>query len=254
MSTLVTAVIPARLGSKRFSGKVLHSYRGKPLLFYVWSAVSRSRGIDRLVIATDSPRIAEEATKFGAEVVRTTKKHKTGSDRVAEVAEKIGGDIIINIQADCFGLKAALLDKIITKMRADKKIECATLARRIHKSDELADPNQVKVVVSSQGEAFWFSRWPIPYYQSLPQKKWAGSFAYLGHIGIYFFRRETLRAFAKYSQSRLEKIESLEQLRLLENGHSIRVFQTESRTISIDRISDLKKLNLLYRQGRQNVQ
>jgi len=253
MSVSVTAVIPARLGSKRFSGKVLHSYRGKPLLFYVWSAVSRSRLINRLVIATDSRKIAEEAEKFGAEVFRTGKRHKTGSDRVAEVAAKIGGEIIINIQADCLGLKAALLDRVISKMKRDKRIECATLARRIHKIEDLENPDQVKVLVSLNEEALWFSRCPIPYNQSLPKRNRLENFSYFSHIGIYFFRLKTLKSFARYSQSRLEKIESLEQLRLLENGHTIHVFKTESRAISIDRLSDLKKLNLLYRQGTQHV-
>ena len=99
MKPVVTAVIPARLGSERFAGKVLHPYRGKPLLFYVWSAVNRSRQIDRLVIATDSERIANEAVDFGAEVIKTSKKHRTGSDRTAEAAAKIVGEIILNVQA-----------------------------------------------------------------------------------------------------------------------------------------------------------
>lgn len=253
MKPAVIAVIPARLGSERFAGKVLHPYRGKPLLFYVWSAVSRSRQIDRLVIATDSERIANEAADFGAEVIKTSKKHRTGSDRTAEAAAKIGGEIILNVQADCFGLKAAVLDKVIKRMKDDRTIQCATLARRLVTYKELHDHNQVKVVTATDGRAFWFSRSVIPFCQSLPKKDWLARFGYLGHIGVYFFRRRALREFAAAPQSRLEKAESLEQLRLLELGCDIHVFRTEYRTISIDSRSDLKKLNSLHKREIQYV-
>jgi len=243
MKPVVTAVIPARLGSERFAGKVLHPYRGKPLLFYVWSAVSRSKQIDRLVIATDSGRIAKEASLFGAEVVKTSKKHRTGSDRTAEAAEKTGGEIILNVQADCFGLKATVLDRVIKRMKEEPRITCATLARKLTSEKELHDPNQVKVVTASDGRAFWFSRSAIPFCQSLPKKEWLTRFGYLGHIGVYFFRSSALRSFAGVSRSALEKAESLEQLRLLELGYDIQVFRTGYRSISIDTRSDLKKLH-----------
>ena len=247
MAHRVLAVIPARLGSKRFSNKVIYPLFGKPLLFYVHNEVRRTKSIDRIVIATDSDKIAIVAEGFGAEVVRTSRKHRTGSDRVAEVAGKIGADIVLNIQADNFGLKSSVLDAFVRRMSKDRHIKYATLARRIDSDNELFSPNLVKVVTDADDNALWFSRYPLPYLQGAGSGKRYSRFGYLGHIGIYGFRKKALEKFASWRQSPLEKAESLEQLRILENGEKMKVFRTKMDSVEVNSPSDLKKLKRIYK-------
>ncbi len=249
MAQRVLAVIPARLGSTRFSNKVIYPLNGKPLLFYVHREIARVAAIDRLVIATDSKEIARAAEGFGAEVVMTSKKHRTGSDRVAEAAEKLGGDIIINIQADSFGLTSAAMTRLVRAIKNDRRVKFATLARPITNDDELFDPNKVKIVLRSNNDALWFSRFPIPYLQNCSEKDRSRQFSFLLHIGVYGFRREALRQFASWKRSPLERAESLEQLRILENGATIRVIKTKIETVSVDSPDDLNKIKRIYRIG-----
>ncbi len=243
MKPRVVAIIPARLGSRRFSGKVLHAYRGKPLLYYLWKELRKSREIDHLAIATDAPEIAQVAREFGAEIVMTSKRHRSGSDRVAQAACETGGELIINVQGDNIGLKAGVLDRAICKMRSDRSIKFATLARRIKTDAELFDPGVVKVLTAADGRALWFSRFPLPYLQHAEDGSRAGQYKFLAHIGVYLFRRKALVAFADWKASPLEKAESLEQLRILENGGRIEVFVTTSKAISIDTPGDLQKIS-----------
>jgi len=246
MKSTVLAVIPARMGSRRFAGKVLYPYRGNPLLSYVWREVGRARNIDQLLIATDSDQVRREAEAFGARVIRTSPRHRTGSDRVAEVVKKIGAEIVVNVQADNFGLKRAVLERTIERMKRDPSIKFATLACRVQTDDDLFDPNLVKVVLSKAGEALWFSRFPVPYLRDADNSSRASQFKFYEHIGVYFFRKAALRAFAGWKRSALEKAESLEQLRILENGGRMRVFKITTRPVSIDRPDDVKKLEALY--------
>jgi 3-deoxy-manno-octulosonate cytidylyltransferase (CMP-KDO synthetase) len=242
----VVAVIPARLNSKRFSGKVIRPYRGRPLLYYVWREATRSKQIDRLVIATDSTDVAAACATFGAEVLRTSRRHKTGSDRVAETAERLGGELYVNIQADNLGLRSDVLDRAIATMKRNRTITYATLARRIDNDDDLYNPDIVKVVMTEQGEALWFSRYPLPYLRQASEGEAVSRFPFHEHIGVYFYRRRALRAYARWPRTRLEKAESLEQLRILENGGVMRVFLTRARSVSVDSPQDLKKLDTLY--------
>lgn len=252
MAAKVVAIIPARLNSKRFSGKVLYPYRGKPLLYYVWDAAMKSRQISRLIIATDNARVAEAAEDFGAEVTMTSSKPKTGSDRVAEVARTLKAGIVVNIQADNFGLKSSLLDRVITSMKRSSRVEFATLARQIDRDQDLFDPGVVKLVMNKQKQALWFSRYPIPYLQHATSRSRYKQFAFFEHIGVYFYRASALASFASWGCTSLERAESLEQLRILENGGTIRVYTTKTRSVSIDRPEDLKKLDRIY-MGRKNV-
>jgi len=247
MAVRVIAVIPARLGSRRFPGKVLYPFRGKPLLYYVWREVRRSKRIDRLVVATDSAEIARAAEQFGAEVFRSTRRHATGSDRAAEVASRIDGDFILNIQGDNFGLTGRLLDRTISSFTADHRFQCGTMATRIKSDDELFIPNAVKVVVSKSGEALWFSRFPVPFNQHPTPGARVTQYPFRKHIGVYLFRRTALQRFARLPRSPLEKTESLEQLRLLEDGVRMRVYDVSLRTVSVDSRGDIDKLGLLYK-------
>ncbi|MEA3297639.1 MAG: 3-deoxy-manno-octulosonate cytidylyltransferase, partial [candidate division Zixibacteria bacterium] len=187
---------------------------------------------------------------FDVEVMMTSAKHRTGSDRTAEVMKRIGGDIIVNIQADNFGLKAAVLDRTIEKLKKKRSIRFATLARRIRSDEELFNPNTVKVLIGKDGCARWFSRLPVPYLQHAKKGVRADQFGFYAHIGVYFFKRDALVRFAHWKRTPLEKAESLEQLRILENEHRITVFKTSVRSVSVDTPHDLKKIDMLCKPKR----
>ncbi len=244
MKAYTLGVIPARLNSTRFPKKVLYPYKGKPLLYYVWDEVRKCNLIDRLVIATDSKEIIRAATDFGAETILTPAGLKTGSDRTAWVAKKLGGEVIVNVQADNLGLKAPVLKRVLTTMKADRSIKAATLVRRINNDKDLFDPNVVKVACSANSDALWFSRFPLPFLQGAKVGAKADQFKFYGHVGVYFFRKDELKRFANTKQTAFEKAESLEQLRLLEIGGKIKVFSTTARSVSVDCPSDVKKISI----------
>lgn len=246
MAPRVVAVIPARLSSKRFSNKVIYPLNGKPLLFYVHREVSRAKSVDRVLIATDSREVAGAARGFGADVVMTSPGHRTGSDRVAEAVSGIGGKIILNVQADNFGLKGSVLDRLVRLMLEDSRIGFATLVHRITSDSELFSPDMVKVVMDNRDRALWFSRYPLPYLQGCKTQHRHNRSVFWGHIGVYGFRRSSLEQYASWRQTPLEKAESLEQLRILENGGEIRVLRTTMESISVNSPGDLKKLKRIY--------
>jgi len=242
----VVAVIPARLDSSRFPGKVLYHYQGMPLLYHLWKQIGPSH-FDRLVIATDNREIAETASAFGAEVVMTSNRHRTGTDRVAEAVRELGGDIIVNIQADNFGLRGAVIAGVVTKMLADPKVRFATLARPIKDDDQLFNPDVVKVITAADRRALWFSRYPLPYLQKVHRGNRFSQFRFLEHLGVYFFRRGALEKFAGWKRGALEKAESLEQLRILENGERMQVYLTSAKTVSIDSPHDVNKIARIHK-------
>lgn len=243
MKPRVLAVIPARLGSTRFSQKVIHPYQGKPLLVHLAEVLSKCRNIDRLAVASDSGEIREALVSHGLDVIMTASRHRTGSDRVAEVHRRIGGQIVVNIQADCFGLSARVLDRVIDQFASDKGLKYGTLARAIDQESELADPNVVKVVTNRDSQALWFSRCPIPYLQNASAGPRFKQHRYWYHIGVYLFTASSLEQYTNWPRSPLEKAESLEQLRILENGGIMQVYRTRTKTISIDTKADLRKLS-----------
>ncbi len=226
-------IIPARWGSTRFPGKPLYLIAGKPLLRYVWERCRRAEKLDSVIIATDDLRIANAAFDWGAEVALTASRHQSGTDRVAEVAKK-GKEFayIINIQGDEPLVDPCLIDKLIEKLRSDRKIEIVTAAHAFQNAAEASSPHQVKVVVDLMGRALYFSRTAIPYPHNVSQIK------YLRHQGIYGFRRETLLQFVKWKPTLLERAESLEQLRALENGVSVHVLVTKDGSPGVDTPED----------------
>jgi len=242
----VVAVIPARLDSKRFPGKVAFLYKKKPLIYYVYNEISKAKKIDRLIVATDSKEIKAVVEDFGGDVIMTSKRHRTGSDRIAEAVKKTGGDIIVNVQADNFGVKAKVLDRAITEFKHKRDLQFGTLAYKIKDDRELMDPNLVKVVVSDEDYGLWFSRYPIPYLKSGEKKDKTTKHYFYGHIGIYFYRKQGLFKFAGWKRSNCEKAESLEQLRILENGEKIKIFKTKMVSVSVDAPKDVKKLSHIY--------
>jgi 3-deoxy-manno-octulosonate cytidylyltransferase (CMP-KDO synthetase) len=226
-------IIPARWGSTRFPGKPLYLIAGKPLLRHVWERCRRAKKLDSVIIATDDLRIANAAFDWGAEVALTASRHQSGTDRVAEVAKK-GKEFayIINIQGDEPLVDPCLIDKLIEKLRSDRKIEIVTAAHAFGNAAEASSPHQVKVVVDLLGRALYFSRTAIPYPHNVSQIK------YLRHQGIYGFRRETLLQFVKWKPTLLERAESLEQLRALENGVSVHVLVTKDGSPGVDTPED----------------
>ncbi len=242
MAVKVIGVIPARMDSKRFYGKVLFEYQGKPLIRHLYEELSKSKVMDRVIIATDTKKIRNIAEGFGAQVVMTTANLKTGSDRVAKVMDTIKADIFVNVQGDVFGLKSTPLDKALEMFASNPSCEYGTLARKIDSEKELNSPDAVKVVLKNNGEAGWFSRYPLPYLRKSSNKSKVKKFDFYYHIGVYMFRREALRRYAAWPQSPCEKAESLEQLRILENGKNISVFLINNKTVSVDTPKDIKKL------------
>jgi len=246
----ILAVIPARFQSKRLPGKILTSIAGKPLLQRLYEEVSKSKLIDRLVVATDTKEVVNVVENFGGEAIITSKKHRTGSDRTAEVMSKSGGQIIINIQADHLGVGGAVYDRILKKIIENKSIDFATIIRKVEREEQLFNPNRVKVIADSSDDALWFSRYPLPYLRGVKNRR-LNLFDFYYHVGIYFFRRPALKKFASWNRTELEKAESLEQLRILENNFKIRLFRTKREILSIDAPEDLKKAEKYFTQHRR---
>jgi 3-deoxy-manno-octulosonate cytidylyltransferase (CMP-KDO synthetase) len=249
-TTKAVGIIPARWSSTRFPGKPLQVIAGKPLLRHVWERCCRARKLDAVIIATDDMRVAEAAFDWGAEVAMTSKKHQSGTDRVAEVARHASRyDLIINIQGDEPLTEPPLLDRMVEKLRLDPKIDIVTAAHPFENSAAASSPHQVKVIVDLHGNALYFSRYAIPFprNRSVPIR-------YLRHQGIYGFRRKALFDFIRSKPTPLERAESLEQLRALENGVNVHVLLMKHGSPGVDTPADAKALERkLARAKRRRV-
>lgn len=239
-------IIPARYASTRFPGKPLVIINGKPMIEHVWHGVYDTGLLDRVVVATEDERIFKTVKDFGGEAVMTGKHHKSGTDRCGEAIQKIGEDIntydvVINIQGDEPRVAANQI-KLVLETFDDPTVQIATLKKRIENLAELNSTNAVKVVCGKNGDALYFSRQPIPYLRNIAKEMWLRRQNYYKHIGIYAFRREVLQQVVQLAQTPLEKSESLEQLRWLENGYRIAVRETTEESVAIDMPEDLLKL------------
>jgi 3-deoxy-manno-octulosonate cytidylyltransferase (CMP-KDO synthetase) len=235
----VIAVIPARYGSTRLPGKALADVNGVPMVVRVWRRASAARLLTRVVVATDDDRIARVVREAGGECEMTSSEHPSGTDRVAEVARRIPADIYLNVQGDLPFIAPADLDALATPMRTDAAITMATLATPIVDEQEWRNSNVVKVVRDERGDALYFSRSPIPFardQEGIP----AGA---LRHIGVYGYQRDFLLKFASWAPGRLERIEKLEQLRVLERGYRIRVVSSLAPSLEVDTPEDLARAN-----------
>jgi 3-deoxy-manno-octulosonate cytidylyltransferase (CMP-KDO synthetase) len=243
-------IIPARWGSTRFPGKPLHIIAGKPLLQHVWERARRAKKLDAVIVATDDMRIAEAAFAWGAEVALTSPRHRSGTDRLAEIAKKARGfSIFINIQGDEPLVDPQLIDRIVLTLQRDRKTEMVTAAHAFPDSADAASPHQVKVVVDSESTALYFSRSPIPFVRDA-----AVAVRYLRHQGIYGYRRDLLLRFVRWKPTPLERAESLEQLRALENSVRIHVLVTNTGTPGVDTPEDAAALEqTLARAGGRNA-
>lgn len=243
----IVGVIPARYASKRFPGKVLALLYGKPILQWVWERISEVKSLNRLIIATDDERIFSVAKAFGAEVMMTSKKCRSGTDRVAEVAKKINADIIANIQGDEPLIKKQTVEKAIAALKNDSTAVMSTAGCWVRSKEAFLNPNIVKIVADKDNYALYFSRTAIPFVWKnvLPFKR-----GFLKHIGLYIYRRDFLLEFASLPQGRLEKIERLEQLRAIEYGYRIKLVIVKDNSLPVDTPDDLIKVENLVRKHK----
>lgn len=243
-------IIPARYGATRFEGKLLADLCGKPVIQHTWENAKKSRSIEDLIVATDDKRIYNVARGFGAKAIYTSKAHKSGSDRLTEVVSSIDTRIVVNIQADEPLIHPSMIDDVVGPLLRDKDIQMTTVCHKIKKEHELFDRNIVKVVMDRNGFAMYFSRAAIPYKpRSMDNGKPLDH--HYKHIGLYAYTKDFLFTFKSLPQSTLEKIEKLEQLRVLENGYRIKVIETRHDTVGIDTPEDLLKATELIKGSKQ---
>lgn len=237
----ILGIIPARFASTRFPGKPLALIKGKTMIRRVYEQALKSE-LDAVVVATDDVRIADEVMSFGGRYVMTDPNHRSGTDRCREaldlVEEKF--DAVVNIQGDEPFINPLQIN-LLCDLIQENDTCLASLAKRIGSEDELFSPNTVKVVMNTKGNALYFSRNPMPFMRNVDHDDWIKKGVFYKHIGIYAYKAETLRQVAAMPASRLETSESLEQLRWLENGLSIRMGITEAENVSIDVPSDIGK-------------
>ena len=239
----VLAIIPARYASTRFPAKPLALLGGKPIVQRVYEQVTKV--VERVVVATDDKRIYDAVATFGGEVVMTSTEHRSGTDRCAEAYRKLGyeADIVINVQGD-EPFVATEQIKALIDCFDDKTIDIATLVKPFsaeNSIEALENPNSPKVLLNAKSEAIYFSRSVVPYLRDVERCEWLKHHTFYKHIGIYAFRAKTLGEVTALAQTALEKAESLEQLRWIENGYKIGVGITDIGTIGIDTPEDLER-------------
>ena len=234
------AIIPARYASTRFPGKPLAVLGGKTVIQRVYEQVNSI--LDEVYVATDDKRIYDCVTGFGGRAVMTREDHKSGTDRIEEAVEKIlsSADVIINVQGDEPFIQPSQI-KTLMKLFDTPDTQIGTLGKPFESIEAIENPNSPKIVTDNRGFALYFSRSVIPYIRGKERSEWFGEYPFLKHLGIYAYRREVLKEVTLLPQSSLEKAESLEQLRWLQNGYRIRVGLTDVETVGIDTPEDLKR-------------
>lgn len=257
----VVAIIPARYSSTRFPGKPLATIGGKPMVQHVYESASKTGGLDRVLVATDDPRILETVKNFGGEAVLTSKNHASGTDRLAEVAKKLKAEWVINVQGDLPFVRPQTISRTLRPLRRDRSLFMGTARTPIYRKEEWLNPNVVKVVTDVQGFALYFSRAPIPYIREQTQA--GGRFSSAAgprgrriwgyrHVGIYAYRRDFLLKFSRLRPTPLERVEGLEQLRALAHGFRIRVMDVEEPAVEVDTPEDLKKAEAYLKSPRNS--
>jgi 3-deoxy-manno-octulosonate cytidylyltransferase (CMP-KDO synthetase) len=238
----ILGIIPARYGSTRFPGKPLIDIGGKSMIERVYGQALKSNALHKVIVATDDERIAAHVRNFGGEVSLTSPDHQSGTDRCAEVLKNSGMDVdaVINIQGDEPFIDPMQVD-LLAACFEETNTEIATLIKKLEREEDIRNPNIVKAIRNYRDEAIYFSRSPIPYRRN-PE----AAITYFKHIGIYGYRTDVLLKITRFPTGNLERAESLEQLRWIENGCRIKVRETLLETLSIDTPDDLKKaLDLL---------
>ena len=236
---VIAAIIPARYASTRFPGKPLVKIAGVTMIERVYRQATKCKLVTRVIVATDDERIAEVVRGFGGEVAMTRDDHATGTDRLAEVAQRLTEiDIIVNIQGDEPLIDPDSVDSVVTPL-LESSVEMATASRLLTNPAEIESPQVVKVVVGQDGNALYFSRFPLPFYRDATA---LADQVHFGHIGLYVYTRDCLLKISKLAPTPLEKAECLEQLRALENGIKISVVQFKTQALAVDVPEDVEKI------------
>lgn len=239
----VIGIIPSRYASTRFPGKPLVDIKGKTMIQRVYEQASKASSLATVVVATDDQRIFDHVQGFGGNVAMTSEDHESGTDRCFEALQNFGGDYdaVVNIQGDEPFIQPSQIEKVISCFE-NESTQIATLVRVITDAEELHNPNQVKAVIDTHKKAVYFSRQPIPYLKGVDLNDWPSLHTYYGHLGLYAYRTSALGEITQLAPSSLEKAESLEQLRWLENGYHISVEITDIPSVGIDTPEDLERL------------
>ena len=247
---MIVGIIPARYASTRFPGKPLIQVLGKSMIQRVYEQAIQSDALDEVVIATDDQRIYQHAQSFGASVVMTQANHPSGTDRCREAVAQLAQSYqyIINIQGDEPFIDPSQIDTLAETLQ-DHRTQLATLVIPVHSHEVLFDPGEAKVVMNANQEALYFSRMVIPYLKGIPQTEWHLHHQYYRHVGMYAYRRDVLDKISQLPIAVLEQAESLEQLRWLAHGYSIKCAITHFDSHCIDTPEDVDKVLRLMQQG-----
>lgn len=227
----IIGVIPARYGSTRFEGKPLADICGKSMIQRVYENCIKSRYLDKVIVATDDERILNHVKSFGGDAIMTSSEIKTGTDRCYEAIKDINSDFVVNIQGDEPLIEADIIDKTVEGL--DKGFVCATPVSVLSDENKISDKNTVKAVFDKNGSALYFSRSAVPFLRNGEGVKT------YRHIGLYVYDREFLSKFVNFTQTTLEKAESLEQLRILENGYKIKCVEVNYEPYGVDVVEDI---------------
>lgn len=237
----IACIIPARYGSTRLPGKPLAMIGDKPMIQRVYEQVSKATEIEQVIVATDDQRVYDAVVAFGGQAMMTRPDHLTGTDRLAEVAATHTEiDVIINVQGDEPLIDAHVIDTLAREFKEDSSLQMGTVGCPLLE-EEYNEPSAVKVIVNRLGNAMYFSRSLIPY----PRNAFVQP--PLKHVGMYGYQRQFLLDYAKMEPTPAELTESLEQLRALENGYTIRVITTDQRFVGVDTPEDLDRVNEIFR-------
>lgn len=244
----VIGVIPARYESSRFPGKPLVMINGMSMIRRVYEQALKCKNLSKVIVATDDERIEEHVNSFGGQVMMTAPYHRSGTERVSEVVEKLYKnnpehtyEVAVNIQGDEPYIDPNQIDSLISYFR-EEEIQIATLIHEINSQDELLSPNVVKVIIDKNRKAITFSRAPIPFMRGVETDRWLNHHTYYKHVGLYAYRTQVLEIITRLKPSPIEMVESLEQMRWIENGFFIHTLLTNSDSISVDTPEDLLKL------------
>jgi 3-deoxy-manno-octulosonate cytidylyltransferase (CMP-KDO synthetase) len=246
------AIIPSRYQSSRFPGKPLADIGGKPMVQRVYEQVLKASRVDEVCVATDDERIASVVRGFGGNVAMTSSEHPTGTDRCYEASLQFEADIVVNVQGDEPFIKPEQIDQLV-QLFADDNITIGTLVKVIKEFSTLIDPNVPKVVMSDVGSVLYFSRFPIPYMRGEEKSNWMDKHTYYKHIGMYGYRRNTLKKLTGLGQTDLEKAESLEQLRWLQNGFKVHAVITEYESFGIDTPDQLEVIKTRFLDSSEEL-
>ncbi len=252
MSERVLAVIPARYASTRFPGKVIMPLAGKPLVQHTYERAARAALVDEAIVATDDDKVVEALAPYGTPVVLTSPNHPTGTDRIAEVMRQRDEDLVVNVQGDEPLIDPNTVDNAIRPLLERPDVVMSTARHLIDHPEQAQNPNIVKVVCDQTGLALYFSRAPIPHIRDAAEAGPEPN-CYWQHIGLYVYRRDFLLKYAAMPQTPLEKLEKLEQLRVIENGYKIAVVETEYRSIGVDVFEDFEHVRALLEGGPEKA-